>query len=83
LETHADIILLDPPRAGLDKGVLQRLVQMEPERIIYISCDQTSLARDMRKLISQGYQILDITPFDLFPQTFHLESISILQKIKG
>lgn len=72
--------VLDPPRAGLEKAVLDALQALRPERIVYVSCDPSTLARDARRLIAGGYRLRQVTPFDLFPQTYHIESISLFEK---
>jgi 23S rRNA (uracil1939-C5)-methyltransferase len=76
LESAPDIIILDPPRAGLDRKTMDGLLSLKPECITYISCDPATLSRDARRLVMGGYQLAQITPFDLFPQTYHIESIS-------
>jgi 23S rRNA (uracil1939-C5)-methyltransferase len=80
LELEPDIVLVDPPRAGLDKNVVDGLLKLNPKFIAYVSCDPSTLARDAGRLISGGYQLKQVTPFDLFPQTFHIESISFFEK---
>jgi 23S rRNA (uracil1939-C5)-methyltransferase len=75
-----DVILVDPPRAGLEKRVLDGLVRLRPGVIAYVSCDPATLARDAARLLQAGYRLRDITPFDLFPQTYHIESISIFER---
>lgn len=76
-----DLILVDPPRSGLSKPVLQGLLAQGSSLIIYISCDPATLARDARHLSAGGYRLIQATPFDLFPQTYHIESISIWEKL--
>ena len=80
LEISPDIILLDPPRAGISKKVLDSVVSLQPDLIAYISCDPATLARDVSRLHNQGYQLLQSTPFDMFPQTYHIESVNIFQR---
>ncbi len=80
LEIHPDIILVDPPRAGLDKLVIDGIFNLSPQMIAYVSCDPSTLARDAARLINAGYQLKEVTPFDLFPQTYHIESISIFER---
>jgi 23S rRNA (uracil1939-C5)-methyltransferase len=80
LEVEPDVILVDPPRAGLEKRVLDGLVRLRPSVIAYVSCDPATLARDAARLLQAGYRLRDITPFDLFPQTYHIESISIFER---
>jgi 23S rRNA (uracil1939-C5)-methyltransferase len=73
-------VVVDPPRAGLDKRVVDELLNLGPRVIAYVSCDPSTLARDAARLIQGGYQLRQVTPFDLFPQTFHIESISIFER---
>jgi len=80
LDLQADVIIADPPRAGLDKRVLDAIITIGPKILAYISCDPSTLARDARRLIAGGYHLSRVTPFDLFPQTFHIESISFFEK---
>ncbi len=70
-----DFVLLDPPRAGLGGQVIERLAAMRSPRIAYVSCDPATLARDLRSLIEYGYRIDSITAVDMFPQTFHVETV--------
>jgi 23S rRNA (uracil1939-C5)-methyltransferase len=80
LEIQPDIVLVDPPRAGLDKQVIDGILNLNPQIIAYVSCDPSTLARDAARLINGGYKIKEVTPFDLFPQTYHIESISIFER---
>jgi 23S rRNA (uracil1939-C5)-methyltransferase len=80
LEVKPDIILLDPPRAGLEKRVIDGILKLDPRMIAYVSCDPSTLARDAARLIGGGYHLKDLTPFDLFPQTYHIESISLFER---
>jgi len=70
-----DLILLDPPRAGLEPGAVKHLARIGPERITYVSCEPPTLARDLAALTSAGYLISEMHLFDLFPQTFHIETV--------
>jgi 23S rRNA (uracil1939-C5)-methyltransferase len=76
LQVKPDLVLVDPPRAGLERSALEAILAMQPKTLAYISCDPATLARDARRLVDGGYQLQHITPFDLFPHTFHIESIS-------
>ncbi len=75
-----DVIVIDPPRAGCERKVLDSMVALQPERIVYVSCNPASLARDLAILDEQGYLTQEIQPVDLFPQTFHVETITLLQR---
>ena len=74
---HPDVVVVDPPRSGLGWEALAGLLAQQAACIAYISCDPSTLARDSRRLAEAGYKLLKVTPFDVFPQTFHIESISI------
>lgn len=74
-----DVILVDPPRAGLHKQVIDGIIKINPQIIAYVSCDPSTLARDARRLVESGYKLRQVTPFDLFPQTYHIESISFFE----
>ncbi|GJM16479.1 MAG: putative RNA methyltransferase [Thermodesulfobacteriota bacterium] len=78
-EEKFDLVVLDPPREGA-KEIIDGLVKLDPEKIIYVSCDPATLARDLKKLDELGYKVVKIRPFDMFPQTFHIESITMLSK---
>ncbi len=80
LNIQIEAAIVDPSRAGLEKRVLDALLARGPARIAYVSCDPSTLARDAARLLAGGYRLLDVTPFDLFPQTYHIESISIFEK---
>lgn len=73
-----DTVVVDPPRAGLSNEAGRALIEARPARIVYVSCDPTTLARDARLLRESGYRIAGVTPVDLFPQTYHVESVTTL-----
>ncbi|MFZ6021248.1 MAG: class I SAM-dependent RNA methyltransferase [Chloroflexota bacterium] len=73
--------IVDPPRAGLDRHALDALVALQPRWIAYVSCDPATLARDLKRFVAAGYSLERVTPFDLFPQTYHIESISLLRRV--
>ncbi len=79
LEAQQAVALVDPPRTGVDKRALDGIRQLAPQVIVYVSCDPSTLARDAARLIAGGYRLVEVTPFDLFPQTYHIESISIFE----
>ena len=72
---HPDFVVVDPPRAGLGEGVIRNLVKLAAPRITYVSCDPATLARDLRALLQSGYRVEQAHLVDLFPQTYHLESV--------
>ena len=72
-------MIVDPPRAGIEKHALDAIINIKPQTIVYVSCDPSTLARDAARFIHGGYRLVDVTPFDLFPQTYHIESISIFE----
>lgn len=80
LDVKADVVVVDPPRAGIKPQALDALVKMEAGTIVYVSCDPATLARDVKRLIKAGYQLERITPFDLFPQTYHIETVVVMTK---
>jgi 23S rRNA (uracil1939-C5)-methyltransferase len=77
---HPDLIVVDPPRAGLGAEITTALVDIGPPAITYVSCDPTTLARDLRMLLASGYTIETLMLADLFPQTFHLETVVHLRR---
>ncbi|WP_028784694.1 23S rRNA (uracil(1939)-C(5))-methyltransferase RlmD [Thalassobacillus devorans] len=77
---NPDVIVVDPPRKGCDEQLLQSMLDMNPERIVYVSCNPSTLARDLRILEDGGYETKEIQPVDMFPQTSHVECVSWLEK---
>jgi len=80
LDLHPDIILADPPRAGLAPEALDGILKLDPELFVYVSCDPATLARDGKRLRRGGYELSQSTPFDMFPHTYHIESVNLFQK---
>ncbi|WP_342564212.1 23S rRNA (uracil(1939)-C(5))-methyltransferase RlmD [Paenibacillus sp. FSL R7-0345] len=75
-----DVIVVDPPRKGCDPRLLDTILQMKPERVVYVSCNPSTLARDLRVLEDGGYKTVEVTPVDMFPHTVHVESVAVLVK---
>ncbi|HZW04478.1 MAG TPA: class I SAM-dependent RNA methyltransferase [Anaerolineaceae bacterium] len=80
LDVRADVLLVDPPREGLDRRALDAIVTLAPPVIAYVSCDPATLARDLKRLLAAGYALEQVTPFDLFPQTYHVECVVFLRR---
>ena len=78
---YADVIVVDPPRKGCDEKCLDTIVKMQPKRVVYVSCDSATLARDLRYLCDRGYQVERVRGCDMFPQTGHVESVCLLSKV--
>ncbi len=74
-QIYADVIVVDPPRKGCEESVLDTMVQMEPKRIVYVSCDSATLARDLKYLCERGYEMKKVKAIDQFPQTEHVETV--------
>lgn len=73
-----DVIVVDPPRKGCDRSLLDTMLEAAPDRIVYVSCDSSTLARDLRVLIDGGYKLEVVQPVDMFPQTAHIECVAKL-----
>lgn len=78
--TGADVVILDPPRAGCEQPLLEAVVQAAPDRIVYVSCDPATLARDIKWLGEHGYEFREATPCDMFPWTGHVESVVLMSR---
>lgn len=78
---RADVIVVDPPRKGCDETLLSTMVQMQPERIVYVSCDSATLARDLRYLCDHGYNLDKICPVDQFGNTVHVETVVLMSRV--
>jgi 23S rRNA (uracil1939-C5)-methyltransferase len=72
--------IVDPPRTGLSREAIAGVIRQKPARIVYVSCDVATLARDVRTFIDAGYELGDLTGFDLFPNTAHVETVAVLQR---
>jgi 23S rRNA (uracil1939-C5)-methyltransferase len=74
------VVVVDPPRAGLSKKVVRRVLECEPRRIVYVSCNPTTLAPNASQLVEAGYRLRRVKPVDMFPQTPHVECVALLER---
>ena len=74
-------VIIDPPRKGCDLAFIEQLLKFNPRKIIYVSCDPATQARDLKYFVEKAYQLKEVQPFDLFPHTRHIESVAILERI--
>ena len=81
LRIHPEVMIVDPPRAGMHQEVLARVLEIGPERIVYVSCNPATLARDLA-LMQERYHIAEIQPVDMFPHTYHIECVAKLERKK-
>ena len=79
MKYKADIIIVDPPRSGLDKNTIETLIKINPKKIVYVSCDPITLSRDIN-LLKNNYILKDIKLYDMFPETYHVESVCVLER---
>ena len=75
-----DVVVVDPPRAGLSQKVVRRLLEAEAERVVYVSCNPTTLAPNARQMVDAGYVLETVRPVDMFPQTPHIECVALLRR---
>jgi 23S rRNA (uracil1939-C5)-methyltransferase len=75
-----DVLLVDPPRAGLSQKIVRRIVEAAPRRIVYVSCNPTTLAPNAAQLVAAGYRLDRVRPVDMFPQTPHIECVAVLDR---
>lgn len=76
----ADVVIMDPPRSGSDEAFLSSLVKLAPKKVVYVSCNPETLARDLQYLTKQGYKVTEATPYDMFPMTSHIECVVSLTR---
>jgi len=76
----ADVIVVDPPRKGCDEKLLEVITEMSPEKVVYVSCNPATLARDLKYLSERGYEVREVQPVDMFPQTSHVETVVLMSK---
>lgn len=79
IKDSIDVLVVDPPRGGLDNKTINSILRLKPSRMVYVSCDVSTLARDL-KLLSEEYRVLEVTPVDMFPNTCHVENVCLLEK---
>jgi 23S rRNA (uracil1939-C5)-methyltransferase len=78
-----DVAVVDPPRAGLSQKVVRRLLEAKPGRIVYVSCNPTTLAPNARQMADAGYRLVKVRPVDMFPHTPHIECVALLERVRG
>ncbi len=79
IKDNIDVLVVDPPRGGLDKKTINSILKLNPTRIVYVSCDVATLARDLN-ILKENYDVLKVAPVDMFPNTCHVESITVLER---
>jgi tRNA/tmRNA/rRNA uracil-C5-methylase (TrmA/RlmC/RlmD family) len=77
---RADLVVLDPPRSGAGRAVVDLVARMSPRRIAYVACDPAALARDLAWFAERGYDLLSLRAFDMFPMTHHVECVAVLAR---
>jgi 23S rRNA (uracil1939-C5)-methyltransferase len=80
-EAHRpDVVVVDPPRAGLSQKVVRRVLETQPKRIVYVSCNPTTLAPNARQMVDGGFELVKVRPVDMFPHTPHIECVALLER---
>lgn len=79
---HADVIVVDPPRKGCDAALLKTIIEMKPKRVVYVSCNPATLARDLGILEADDYQTVEVQPVDMFPMTMHVEVVVLMSRVE-
>jgi 23S rRNA (uracil1939-C5)-methyltransferase len=79
----ADVVFMDPPRSGSTPEFIESVDRLKPERVVYISCDPETLKRDLALFVKKGWKVRNIQPVDMFPNTKHVEVVSLLQKMSN
>lgn len=80
VEDPVQLAIVDPPRSGIEPEALVALISLAPRRLVYVSCDPASLARDLKVLVAAGYKLESVQPVDMFPQTYHVESVTVMSR---
>ena len=75
-----DVMIIDPPRSGMHKNTVSDVIKLEPEKIVYVSCNPATQARDVSLMVDAGYELLKMRPVDMFPHTYHIENVALLKK---
>ena len=75
-----DVVVVDPPRAGLSQKIVRRIIESAPRRIVYVSCNPTTLAPNAAQLVEAGWTLRRVAPVDMFPQTPHIECVAVLER---
>jgi 23S rRNA (uracil1939-C5)-methyltransferase len=76
-----DVMVVDPPRAGLSQKVVRRIIEASPRRLVYVSCNPTTLAPNAAQMVEAGYALRSVQPVDMFPQTPHIECVALLERV--
>ena len=80
LDEQFDVVILDPPRTGCKPALIEAIVQISPQRVVYVSCNPATLARDLKIFVQAGYQVQTVQPIDMFPQTGHVETVVLMSR---
>jgi 23S rRNA (uracil1939-C5)-methyltransferase len=76
-----EVVVVDPPRAGLSAKVVRRIIEAAPKRVVYVSCNPTTLAPNAAQLVEAGFELRHVAPVDMFPQTPHVECVALLERV--
>jgi 23S rRNA (uracil1939-C5)-methyltransferase len=79
IDVRPEVVIIDPPRIGMAREVVDQVLRLAPQRIVYVSCNPATLARDLA-MLKESYAVLEIQPLDMFPHTFHVESVARLAR---
>jgi 23S rRNA (uracil1939-C5)-methyltransferase len=80
LQPSPDVVVIDPPRAGLESSVIEAMIASRAKRVVYVSCDPSTLSRDLRIFVDGGFELIDVQPVDMFPHTQHIECVTVLDR---
>ncbi|MFH1580523.1 MAG: methyltransferase domain-containing protein [Pseudomonadota bacterium] len=79
INVRPEVMIIDPPRAGIHKDIIKQIIAMAPDRMVYVSCNPATMARDL-SMLKDHYAVLEVQPMDMFPHTFHIEAVARLEK---